>query len=168
MLLRLFYFLVFIDFLLSTTYLHVMLSQSLREGVYPKTLFFFNWLSTHWTILGLLFFGFTFSLGAFLLPTAFFMRAGQALIFLLSKGFMFSHTRFSHHYWPMLLALVLLSLCPGLKSKKDWRECLKSFRHIQIALAMYYVLPGLWKIVSAAVNGHLFRVDCKNMCRYLI
>lgn len=158
-LLRLFYFLVFLDFLHSATFLNVMLSQSLSEGVYPKTLLFFNWLPTHWTILGLIVFGFTFSLGSFLVPTALFMRAGQALIFLLSKGFIFSHTRFSHHYWPMLLALVLLSFCPSLKSKKNWLECLKSPRHIQVALAMYYVLPGLWKIVSAAVNGHLFRAD---------
>ena len=159
-LLRLFYLLVLFDFFTSSV--NILYSLWLRPVGYvgyPKSLIFFSWLPLDLNISTLLALGAIFTTATFLRPTNFYLRLGNMLTFLLCKGFIFSHTRFAHHYWPMLLALVLLSFCPPLDSKKSWQECSHTFKHLQIALALYYFLPSMWKIVLAVKGGVILNAN---------
>ena len=159
-LLRLFYLLVLFDFATSTlNMLYSLWVKPVAVVEYPKTLIFLSWIPENISIPVFIVGGGVCALTTFLHPEIYFLRFGNMLMFLLSKGFIFSHARFAHHYWPMLIALVFLCACPPLKNKKNWQEGFATFSYLKMALVLFYFLPAILKIGSTLQSGDFLNAN---------
>jgi hypothetical protein len=155
------YFLALMDAVFNSGF---HLSHLVVEGVtaihYPVTLSFFNFLSIPTWALIFFVLNMTIPFLTFIYRDVRWLRLFWAVLFLVSKGFIFSAVQFAHSYWPLLWALIFLSL------PKTWAQETRSqpysvaaYRAALLGGITLYFFPGFWKLVHAITTGALFNWD---------
>jgi hypothetical protein len=153
------YLIVFYDICTSNLNQLVSLSAIKFDFInYPKTLFFFHYFSADVLNFSLLVANLAILFVSFGTLQNRKTRAGIAIVYILTKGYIFSLSYFSHIYWPVIWSLPLLAMPKQIVDLKS-KETLNALRLVLIISLAFYFYPGFWKIFYGFTTGTFFDIN---------
>lgn len=156
------YFLTATDALLQTcNSLAVLIAKPSTLAVeFPVTLSFFSHFNLQSTAIVLLLLNLTIPWMCFHYLNSQTLRIVNFLLFLVSKGFLFSVWRMEHVYWPLLWTLLFFALAPkSVFDDPDDRLSINCYRGALIAIVSSYFYPAMWKVIIGIQSGNLFDIN---------
>ena len=151
-----FYVLVLYDFTRDTLNgLMMLLLNTQANYSFPLILKFFDYTNKELVAGILLVAGVIITFTAVVKPHSQSARVSSAIYFIVSKGFIFSATRYNHYYIPMMWALLCLSLYSPIDSKEGQLFFKKVYSLCLFSIASFYTFPGVWKFVFGLTQGTL-------------
>ena len=154
---RIFYFLVLFDFIRdSLNALNAILVNPADNFMFPYTLQFLGLFEKNALGVALIVSGIFINFLLLVKPHSQSARISSLIFFVISKGFIFSATRFNHHYIPMVWALLCLSLYSTETSEKGRALYKKVYSLLLFCLASFYFFPGLWKLIYGVTQKEIW------------
>jgi hypothetical protein len=126
----------------------------------PYALNFINGTNIQIIALSLLLMNLIVPLMCFLNSDKQYLRIFNAAVFIISKGIIFSSSRFSHQYWPLIWILVFFAF-PKSWHTKGQDEELKNlaYKGAVLGIVLFYFFPGFYKILEGVYSTEIFNLD---------
>lgn len=157
---RVFYFLVLFDFIRDTlNSLSAILVSKQTNFIFPYSVSFFDFFDKKFIGVGLMLLGVIVTFHSITRPHSQWGRIAAFFYFVISKGFIFSATRFNHHYIPMTWALLCFTLYSPEVNEASFKFYRKVYSLCLFCIASFYFFPGLWKVAFGLVQGELTRSE---------
>jgi len=147
---QLFYFFVLVDALtVSVSKLNNLAIYPTDLENLPDLLMFLSNFDVKTLAIGLTLASVVFPLMTFMKYNSQALRILNVLTFILAKGVLFSLSRYSHQYWPMLWSLIFLAV------PKDWTDQngdtkvrYRAYEGALLSVLLFYFFPGFWKLIE--------------------
>lgn len=157
---QIFYCLVLFDFIRDTlNALSAILVNPPDNFAYPYTLKFLGLAEKDILCVALILIGIAVNFFVLTKPHSQAGRIAAFGYFLLSKGFIFSATRFNHHYIPMTWALLCLCLYSSEINEQSRKLYRKVYSLLLFSIASFYFFPGLWKVLYGLMQKELWQQE---------